>query len=276
MKKRTKLFSLILSLILITVSVPMSVYSEEVSQVENPEQITENGFEEVSLETDFSDVQENLEIVTQVDISVENPNEFDEISAAASSTVQLISGIPNGIYAFESNIGSNMFMKSSTSSPQEGDSMTIFQQNNASSMPYIRGYPVATFEITKKESSGTYIIRLRVNESLTLAIDGTSVITKSIPANDSDVAIEDTFYINSYAGGYTIRPYSSNSYIASKADSSGLTITSSINNRSIWFPRGYRAYIDDGVYALLNRENTTSWIGTAENDFFWNEVSSYL
>ena len=44
MKKRTKLFSLILSLILITVSVPMSVYSEEVSQAENSEQITENGF----------------------------------------------------------------------------------------------------------------------------------------------------------------------------------------------------------------------------------------
>lgn len=251
----------------------MSVYSEKISQAENSEHITENGFEDVSLETDFGDVQENLEIVTQVDISVENPTEFHEIAAAASSTVQLISGIPNGIYAFESNVGSNMFMKSAKSSPQDGDSMTIFQQNNASSMPYIRGLPVATFEITKKESSGTYIIRLGANESLTLAISGTSVITKSIPENDSDVAIEDTFYISSYAGGYTIRPYSSNSYIASKTDSSGLTVMASINNRAIWFPRGYRAYIDDGVYALLNRENTTSWIGTAENDFLGTKLA---
>ena len=45
----------------------MSVYSEEVSRVETPEQITDNGFENVSLETDFGDVQEGLEFVTSMD-----------------------------------------------------------------------------------------------------------------------------------------------------------------------------------------------------------------
>ena len=160
-----------------------------------------------------------------------------------------------------------MFMKVGAASPQEGESITIYQENNVSSMPYMRGTPIATFIITKKESSGTYIIRLRANESLTLAISGTSVITKSIPENDSDVAIEDTFYINSYGEGYTIKPYSSNSYIASKADSSGLMVMGGRDGRIVWYLRGYRTYINSGVYAFSNNENTGMYMDTQQDSY---------
>ena len=64
MKRKIRLFSTLIALILVLVSVPMSVYSEEVSRVENPEQIADSQIENVTFETDFSDVQENLEIVT--------------------------------------------------------------------------------------------------------------------------------------------------------------------------------------------------------------------
>ena len=100
MRRITKLFSLILSLILITVSVPMSVYSENTNQIKNPEQITEIQ-EDLTLVDELFESQEDLDIVTQAGEFLEI--EEDPISIDAnSSDSTLVTGIPDGIYAIES------------------------------------------------------------------------------------------------------------------------------------------------------------------------------
>ena len=230
----------------------MSVYSEEVSQVENPEQITENGFEDVSLEDNILNIEENVYSAT----------------ASTSSTSEEITVLPDGIYAFQLK-GSNMFMKSENAYPESGDNMAMAQYSG-NNVPYMRGAPVATFKITRRESSGTYIIRLMTDESLTIAFDGTNVVTKSISTIDSIVALRNTFYITKHSDGYSIRPYSSSDYISATSDHSGVT-AGALSDNAKWYIRGYRTFIEEGVYALENLRNTGMWMDTYFNSYERNK-----
>ena len=230
----------------------MSVYSEEVSRVETPEQITENGFEDVSLEDNILNIEENVYSAT----------------ASTSSTSEEITVLPDGIYAFQLK-GSNMFMKSENAYPESGDNMAMAQYSG-NNVPYMRGAPVATFKITRRESSGTYIIRLMTDESLTIAFDGTNVVTKSISTIDSIVALRNTFYITKHSDGYSIRPYSSSDYISATSDHSGVT-SGALSDNAKWYIRGYRTFIEEGVYALENLRNTGMWMDTYFNSYERNK-----
>ena len=253
MKRRIKLFSLVLSLILITVSVPMSVYSEEISQAENPELITENRFE---------DVQEGLEFVTSMD-NINFQEDIYSTTETNTPTSQQITGLPDGIYSFEAAAHSKKFIKTASTSVIEGGTFTLTQYNTS---PSIRYTQYANFRVTKISGTNRYIIRLMSNENLTLSFNGTNIITKTIPANDSDVAIQDTFYINYYNGGYTIQPYSSGNYLIPTSDSSGITL-GSLSSSAIWYPRGYRTYIEDGVYMFANRGNLGLFMDTQYDSY---------
>ena len=85
MKRKTKLFALFLSLILVMVSVPITVSSEEISSVDALEVITE--------------IQGDLSVTEQM--------------ATTSSTVSwsTSNALPDGIYSFSRNGNVNLFLK---------------------------------------------------------------------------------------------------------------------------------------------------------------------
>ena len=97
MKRKTKLFALFLSLILVMVSVPITVSSEEISSVDALEVITE--------------IQGDLSVTEQMsDIALQQPIEQ---MATTSSTVSwsTSNALPDGIYSFSRNGNVNLFLK---------------------------------------------------------------------------------------------------------------------------------------------------------------------
>lgn len=108
------------------------------------------------------------------------------------------------------------------------------------------------------------------DESLTIAFDGTNVVTKSISTIDSIVALRNTFYITKHSDGYSIRPYSSSDYISATSDHSGVT-SGALSDNAKWYIRGYRTFIEEGVYALENLRNTGMWMDTYFNSYERNK-----
>ena len=103
MTRKTKFFSLILSLILVLVSVPMSVVSEEITDEQDNLSVTQPSdelVEQTSFE-EITDIQSNLDVTVSNDELVveELPN---EMTTTTTSDSQLVTGIPDGIYGIES------------------------------------------------------------------------------------------------------------------------------------------------------------------------------
>ena len=269
MKRRIKLFSLILSLILITVSVPMPVYSENTNQIKNPEQITEIQ-EDLTLVDELFESQEDLDIVTQAGEFLEI--EEDPISIDAnSSDSTLVTGIPDGIYAIESAYISMNYMYFNSAQ----DSTKYITYSFLSSIsPTIMVMPLYLFKITRVPNTDRYIIRLMADQSLTLDSNGIYVIAKNIPLDDSQVEERDTFNIICDNGSYLIKNVGNQQYIC--GDIGNYIVPSSSAEAYIlshWRFRGYRSYIEDGVYAFENFGITGKWAST-QNDSY--ETGAYI
>lgn len=102
-KRKIKFFSLILSLILVLVSVPMSVVSEEITDVQGDLSITQPSDElvEQSSFEEITEVQGDLDVIVSSDELVDQELTNEITSTTTTSDSQLVTGIPDGIYAIE-------------------------------------------------------------------------------------------------------------------------------------------------------------------------------
>ena len=258
MRRTTKLFSLILSLILITVSVPMSVYSENTNQIENSEQITEIQ-EDLTLVDESVDVQVDLDIITQADEFLEIEEEPVDM-AAVSSDYEQVTGIPDGIYAIESSLVGMHYIQAGATSDY---SLSITYVPSFS--PHVMGSTSYLFKITKIENTEKYSIRFFGNENLTLKFSSAPICLAEIPTNNINRLVVDEFYIENTSEGFIIKT-EDNGYLCGNA-SGTLNASEDITNYCYWKLRGYKSYVDDGVYAFELPNNTGKYIGTS-GDFY--------
>lgn len=177
--------------------------------------------------------------------------------------------VPDGIYAFK-NLGNTdrwMDVQYNQTNPgyhmQQyafGISPSIVPDNNTSGL----------YKVTRVPNTNRYIIRLCINNNLTFYVDNNNeVLTKTIPSNDADVALSDTFYIVYNNGGYTIQQVTTTLFISAHQGSySGssdaplsylyATFLQAAGDNARWIIEGYQSQIPNGVYAFEN-------IGNSEN-----------
>lgn len=192
-------------------------------------------------------------------------------SAYETSSIDVI---PDGIYAFRNMGSTNRWMDVERNLTTPG---AHIQQYRFASSPADNYAESGLFRVTQVGTTGRYIIRLMLNESLTFGFSGTEVLSKEISLVDSEVEIENTFYITYNNGGYIISPYGDSSYCicsnnltasgASGAPDSYLTKStlSDVGNRARWIIEGYQTDIKDGIYALQNLGNQERWMDIQQN-----------
>ena len=121
--------------------------------------------------------------------------------------------IPDGVYALQNLGNTARWVDIQYDSTTAGARV---QQYAYGSTPAEGSSNSGLYKITRRASTGTYIIRLMLNQNLSFGVSGSDVYTKTIPSSDSSVSNADTFYIEYSSGGYTIRPYNSSTYISAK------------------------------------------------------------
>lgn len=186
-----------------------------------------------------------------------------------------VTTVPDGVYAL-GNIGNGgLWMDVQHSSTDPGAHM---QQYEYTPDPISMGDPSGQFKITRVSGTNRYIIRSMLNQNLSFGISGTEVLTKTIPATDSQVAAADTFYLVYSLGGFIIRPYGSSYSITAKntrasgmggAPDSYLTVVAqgSETNQARWVPHNAYAFVEDGVYAFRVLGNPSRWMDV-QNDSY--------
>ena len=186
-----------------------------------------------------------------------------------------VTTVPDGVYAL-GNIGNGgLWMDVQHSSTDPGAHM---QQYEYTPDPISMGDPSGQFKITRVSGTNRYIIRSMLNQNLSFGISGTDVLTKTIPATDSQVAAADTFYLVYSLGGFIIRPYGSSYSITAKntrasgmggAPDSYLTVVAqgSETNQARWVPHNAYAFVEDGVYAFRVLGNPSRWMDV-QNDSY--------
>ncbi len=261
-KRKTKFFSLILSLILVLVSVPMSVVSDEITDVQGDLSITQPSDELVE-QTSFdeiTDIQSNLDVTVSNDELVveELPN---ETATTTTSDSQLVTGIPDGIYAIEIAGLSSYYISYSTTS-------TYASCNSTTISPTLMGMPAYLFKVTQVPDTDRYIIRSMVDQTQTLKAYAGYVVWATIPEDDSQVPEDNTFNIIDNNGAYLIKDVGTRNYICS-SNGNVLVGTNSYETQYLnsWRFRGYRSYIEDGVYSFENVGNSNMWSST-QNDSY--------
>lgn len=184
-----------------------------------------------------------------------------DVSEQSDYSSQEVTGLPDGIYAFE-NLDSGFFMTVSDSSTVAGSDVLQVQYDSSPATVY---NAAALFKVTQVGTTGKYVIRLLLNNNLTLGINNSSyIVTKEIPENDSDVPEDELFVIEYGIGGYILKKNIGVCIGANGSSRSDLTIKSNRpSNKTInWIVRGYRTYIPNGVYAFENVGNAGMWMDT--------------
>ena len=123
-KRKLKLFSLIMSLMLVLVLVPMSVVSEEITDEQdnlsvtqpNDELVEQSSFEEIT------EIQSYTNNVEPGDIFVSQ--EFENTNSTRATTSQQIVYFPDGIYAFENFANTGWYMCNPSEMIQQKSSST--------------------------------------------------------------------------------------------------------------------------------------------------------
>ena len=265
MKRKTKFLSLILSLILVLVSVPMSVVSEEITDGQDNLSVTQPSGELVEQPSfeEITEFQSNLDVTISNDDLVNKELTNVITSTSASSDSQLVTGIPDGIYAIEIAGLSSYYISysmSSTSSYASSNSMAV--------SPTLMGMPAYLFKVTRVPNTDRYIIRSAFDPTKTLCASGDYVIWISISENDSQVSEYNTFNIIGNNGALLIKEVGTGKYICG-GGASFLAATESLETQVLtsWRFRGYRSYIEDGVYSFENVGNSDMWAST-QNDSY--------
>ena len=270
-KRKIKFFSLILSLILITVSVPTSVISEENTDVQNDLSVTPPSDElvEQSSFEEITEVQGDLDVIVPNDELVYQEQINELTSTTTTSDSQLVTGVPDGIYAIEIATLSSYYLYYSTASTSAYASC-----NSITVSPTVMGMPAYLFSVARVPDTDRYIIRSIADSTKTLRVSGDYVIWVTIPEDDSQVAESNTFNITDNNGALLIKEVGTGKYICGGGGSL-LAATDSLETQVLtsWRFRGYRSDIEDGVYSFKNVGNSGMWAST-ENDSY--EAGAYI
>lgn len=258
---------MLLLLVLIFSAVPVSALPGADTMSEDAERETEQ-------------VSGALSTAVTEEISTDNreSNVDATANAEASATVANYTGvnrnaIPDGIYALQNYGNTGLWMDIEKNLTTAGAHV---QQCTYTTSPADTGGTYGLFKITQVGTTGRYIIRVMLNTNLTFGFSGTSVLTKTISATDSNVSASDTFYITYSAGGYLIRPYGSSYYVcANDTDASGMSgapdsylakkTLSEGGSQARWILEGYSTVVEDGVYAFRNLGNSGRWMDIRNN-----------
>ena len=257
---------------LVLVSVPLAVFADQPDEVESEETTTDTAcYTETAESGTLPYEQQSAEQITVIDdglisdqiIEPIEQGHINEIAATAATASWSTSDIfPDGIYSFSRKSNVNQYMQALNNSTQAGAQMIVLQHSVCPSIQYNK---YANFKVTRvANTTNRYIIRLMSNENLTLSFSGNNVVTKEIPTNDSDVSIQDTFIISAYDDGFTIQPYGTNYYICSSGGSGTNIIKGMLGSTAVWKPRGYKSYIEDGVYMFKNIGNAGMYMDTQD------------
>ena len=166
------------------VSVPMSVNSVEITDIQNDLSVTQSGDElvEQSSFEEITDIQSNLDVIVPDDELVDQELTNEIASTTSESNSQLVTGIPDGIYAIEIASLSSYYITYSTSS-------NYVSCNSIAVSPTLMGMPAYLFKITRVPDTERYIIRSVVDQTKTFYLIDNNVDWKSIPTKDNEVPI---------------------------------------------------------------------------------------
>ena len=131
--------------------------------------------------------------------------------SARSTQITTTGYIPDGVYAIRNVANQNYWMD------VQNDSLyaeSYIQQSSYSSNPADTFTRPALFKISRIPNTDRYVIRLMTNNRL--SIYGTSdkeAATIKVSPRDTDVPVNNTFYITYDTNGYIIKPHQSPSYV---------------------------------------------------------------
>ncbi len=126
-------------------------------------------------------------------------------------TINYTHTLADGVYAIKNVSSSTRWITVENDSTEAGSHIQHTYSQTTATAPYVESIfdRSSLFKITRRESTGTYIIRSMLNNNLSFGISGTEVVTKTIPSADDDVPLADTFTIEWNNGGFVISPYGS-------------------------------------------------------------------
>ena len=205
-KSYYRLFSVLLSVVMIVLSVPISAFADGGDgTVPTIPPITEG------------------DTVTPEPI---DPPPDDDGGADAGTDGVVVPPIPDdpdpdptyledGVYTIRNIGNSGMYMDTNADSPFANSYM---QQTRYTSSPVTSTSIGAFFKITRR-SNNLYVIRLMTNNCLTFASSNGDVKTVEISPNDSSVASSQLFAITAYENGYRIKSNADNKLIVAPSGS---------------------------------------------------------
>ena len=231
-KSYYRLFSVLLSVIMIVLSVPISAFAgggdgtvPTIPPITEGETVTPEPIDPPPDDDGGADAGTNGVVVPPV------PDDPDPDPYPMY--------LDDGVYTIRNVGNTNMYMDTWGDSPMPQKYM---QQTRYSSAPAITASRGCYFKITRI-SNTRYVIRLMTNNCLTLASSGSDVITSEIDPSNSSVPASKTFTITASSNGYTIRSYANNKLIvapdsqASGGDDTAARLdsaSSATGNRDKW------------------------------------------
>ena len=232
-----RVFSIFLVIVLSVLSVPTSAVAKEGN--EEPLNISTSApISESTIATDLSQeviwpVVSDEEAMRREQL-IQNGYSPDDYSVseykqmAAKGELQPLAAYPavlaDGVYAIK-NIGNSsgstgFYLDTALAHWLPGYNMQQYKFENGTSP--LDNFEVSTlFKITRNTEKGSYVIRIMRNNVLSFGIhvnsDGSNeILTKKIPLDDSEVALNDTYVITASGSGYYIRKYGTTNLIATK------------------------------------------------------------
>ena len=259
-----RIFSIFLVIVLSVLSVPTSAVAKEGH--EEPLNISTSApISDSTIATDLSKeviwpVMSDEEAMRREHL-IQNGYSPDDYSVSeykqmvAKGELQPLAVYPavlaDGVYAIK-NIGNSsgstgFYLDTALAQWLPGYNMQQYKFENGTSP--LDNFEVSTlFKITRKASSGSYVIRIMRNNVLSFGIHvnpgvSNEILTKKIPLDDSEVALSDTYTITTSGSGYKICKYGTTNLIATKdttssgaagAPDSYLYASSAIGDHARW------------------------------------------
>lgn len=149
----------------------------------------------IKRESEYNDSGTNSSVILK---SREAGNSF-----SPCLVVNYVYYIPDGVYALQNMGNQGRWMDIQYDSVNAGAYVQQYGFGTSPSTSFSRS---GLYKISRVPNTQRYIVRLMLNNRLTIGISGTKVVTKEIPVADSEVVTADTFYIISDSQGFVLQP----------------------------------------------------------------------
>ncbi|MBE6694009.1 MAG: hypothetical protein E7589_04525, partial [Ruminococcaceae bacterium] len=274
--KKLKFSAFILSIIMIFsfVGANFFVLAEPTAEAYETDIATEAQGAEETVPSEITEPTISAEISGMGTVGITSTESTSTTTTTTSYDAYAQYEFPDGIYALQSALNSQRWMDIQHNSTTPGAHV---HQYAFSGSPSDISNQYGLFHITRVGTTDRYIIRLKYAPTLTFTYSSDGyVVTKSIPANDEEVDINDTFQFIRRGNGFRIKKYNSDKYIAvnrtTASGSAGAPESHLIACKSsdfaagdagTWLLEGYDTPIPEGVYCFKNTWNGM-WMDTQE------------